>query len=166
MVAGKTYNINQLIRLAMIRTGKTIWEGETKDGKGKTAVSSGAVTGSHHTFSSRMKDNAGANPEELLAAAHSSSYSMALAAELEKAGYFPQQLSTEVEVSIEEKRGKLRIARIDICTEAMVPGIAFSEFLGLAEKAKSSCPLTKALDSVEIVLHATLKIGIIHEIVL
>jgi lipoyl-dependent peroxiredoxin len=108
----------------------------------------------------------GANPEELLAAAQSASFTMALVGLLEQSALMPQQIATEVEIQFEERKGIREIRRIDVCTEAMVPGISFSEFLKHAERALAICPISKALEATEIILHATLKMGIINEIIL
>ena len=150
----------------IVRTGKTVWEGKVSEGDGKVSTSSGSMKDISFTYPTRFDKTNTTNPEELIAAAHSACFSMMLAHELEKAGYYPQQIITEDEVQLEEVHNQYIISRIDVCTEAIVPGMPFSEFYLLAEKAKDNCPLSKALENVEIVLHATLKMGIIHEIII
>ncbi|HEY0590475.1 MAG TPA: OsmC family peroxiredoxin, partial [Thermoanaerobaculia bacterium] len=90
----------------------------------------------------------GSNPEELIAAAHAGCFSMAFSAGLEKAGFKPQRVSTNAAVKIELAGGGFAITRIDLTTEAEVPGIDEPTFQKLANEAKEGCPVSKALKAV------------------
>jgi osmotically inducible protein OsmC len=115
----------------------------------------GAFEGAY-SFESRFEEGAGTNPEELIAAAHAGCFSMALSAELGKAGHNPEKVSTEAKVSLVKGDEGFGINRITLVTEASVPGISEDEFMKVAEAAKKGCPVSRALAATEIVLDATL----------
>ncbi len=139
----------------MIRTSKAQWNGSLKEGKGTVALGSGAYEG-QYSFTSRFESGTGTNPEELIAAAHAGCFSMALSAGLGKAGITPTRISTEAKVNFEKVGDGFSITRIDLVTEAEVPGIDEATFLEHAEGAKKGCPISRALASVEITLTAKL----------
>jgi lipoyl-dependent peroxiredoxin len=138
------------------RTANARWEGGLKDGKGNMRFGGGAFEG-QYSFSSRFEEGAGTNPEELIAAAHAGCYSMAFSAGLEKAGFSPNSVETEAKVHLSPADGGgFRISRIDLVTNADVPGIEEDAFQQTAQAAKEGCPVSKALAAVEITLNATL----------
>jgi osmotically inducible protein OsmC len=139
----------------MIRTSKAQWNGSLKEGSGTVALGSGAFEGAY-SFPSRFENGAGTNPEELIAAAHAGCFSMALSAELGKAGHTVTRVSTEAKVHLEKGDAGFSITRIDLVTEAEVPGIDAATFQQHAEGAKKGCPVSRALSAVEITLDATL----------
>ncbi|HTV01594.1 MAG TPA: OsmC family protein [Luteitalea sp.] len=139
----------------MIRTSKAQWNGSLKDGKGTVSLGSGAYDG-QYSFSSRFESGTGTNPEELIAAAHAGCFSMALSAGLGKSGFTPTRISSEAKVHLEKVGEGFGITKIDLITEAEVPGIDEATFLEHAEGAKKGCPVSKALSAVEIVLTAKL----------
>nr|WP_291981885.1 OsmC family protein [Luteitalea sp.] len=139
----------------MIRTSKAQWNGSLKDGKGTIALGSGAYEG-QYSFGSRFESGTGTNPEELIAAAHAGCFSMALSAGLGKAGITPTRISTEAKVHLEKVGDGFSVTRIDLVTEAEVPGVDEATFLEHAEAAKKGCPISRALASVEITLSAKL----------
>jgi osmotically inducible protein OsmC len=107
-----------------------------------------------YTFSSRFEEGAGTNPEELVGAAHAGCFSMFLAALLTDKGYAPERVRTTAAVHL---GAGPTITKIVLFCEATVPGVAESEFQGLAAQAKAECPVSKALAAVpEIVLNAEL----------
>ena len=138
-----------------VRTADAQWEGPLQSGKGQMRFGSGAFEGAY-SFSSRFEEGAGTNPEELIAAAHAGCFSMALANGLAKAGHPPTRVDTTAAVHLEKGEAGFSIARIDLHTEAEVPGIDESAFAEKAEAAKKGCPVSKALAAVEITLDATL----------
>ena len=140
-----------------VRNSKAVWMGSLQRGDGRIAMGGGNFDEAY-SFSSRFEQGAGTNPEELVAAAHAGCYSMALAHELEQAGFDPDKIDTECNVGIEEADVGFRIAKIELRTKANVPGLDEKTFLRLAEAAKVSCPLSQALRSVEIELQAELDI--------
>ena len=137
------------------RNGSAIWEGNLKGGKGTVKLGSGAFEGPY-SFSSRFEEGKGTNPEELIGAAEAGCYSMALAANLEKAGHSPKRISTVAKVSLEMVGGGPKITTIDLTTEAEVPGIDNAQFQEQAEKTKKTCPVSVALSGTEIKLTAKL----------
>ena len=104
------------------RTGSAVWEGTLKQGKGTMKLGSGAFEGPY-SFSSRFEEAKGTNPEELIGAAEAGCYSMALSANLEKAGHPAKRISTTATVKLEMVGGGPKITTIDLKTEAEVPGI-------------------------------------------
>src|SRR3954452_9739596 len=104
------------------RTGSAVWEGTLKEGKGDMKLGSGAFEGPY-SFSSRFEDGKGTNPEELIGAAEAGCYSMALSANLEKAGNPAKRVSTTATVKLEMVEDAPKITTIDLKTEHVVPGI-------------------------------------------
>jgi osmotically inducible protein OsmC len=118
-------------------------------------LGSGAFDGAY-SFSARFEDGAGTNPEELIAAAHAGCFSMALSAALGRAGHSPRRIATSARVHLDRQEAGFRITRIDLATEAEVPGIDEAAFLEHARGAKENCPVSQALKAVEIRLEARL----------
>ncbi len=137
------------------RYAEAQWNGGLKDGSGKIKLVSGAFEGPY-SFSSRFEEGSGTNPEELIAGAHAGCFSMALSADLEKAGYKPKSVKTTAKVILGKVEDKSRITKIDLTTEADVPGIQDSEFQEIAEGSKNGCPVSAALAGVKISLKAKL----------
>jgi osmotically inducible protein OsmC len=138
-----------------VRTAEGEWKGGLKDGAGQIKLGSGAFTGAY-TFKSRMEDGVGTNPEELLGAAHAGCFSMALSATLAGAGFEPKRVHTTAKVYFGPVEGGFAIGKIELVTEAEVPGIDDVAFQQLADGAKKGCPISKALASVPISLDAKL----------
>jgi lipoyl-dependent peroxiredoxin len=137
------------------RTGSAVWEGTLKQGKGNLKLGSGAYEGAY-SFSSRFEDGKGTNPEELIGAAEAACFSMALSANLEKAGHPATRISTTATVKLEAVDGAPTITTIDLDTEAEVPGIDEKAFQEQAEKTKKTCPVSRALAGPKINLSAKL----------
>lgn len=137
------------------RNAEAVWEGSLKEGKGTMKSGSGAFEGPY-TWSSRFENGKGTNPEELLGAAHAGCYSMSVSSNLTKAGFPPQRIHTDAQVTIEQVEGKSRITRIQLEMEAKVPGIGNEQFQEIAKYAKENCPVSVALSSVPITLSARL----------
>ncbi len=139
-----------------VRQAKAVWEGGLRSGQGVMELGSGAYRGAY-SFPSRFEEGPGTNPEELIAAAHAGCFSMALSAGLEREGFPPKRVATEARVHLEMVEGKPTITRIELRTEAEVPGITPEKFLELAQAAKEGCPVSRALAGVgEISLEARL----------
>jgi len=138
-----------------VRKSSAVWEGTLKEGKGRIKLGSGLFEGAY-SFSARFEEGAGTNPEELVAAGHAGCFSMALAHGLEQAGYIPKLISTTAQVTIDKTASGFKITRIDLKTEAEVPGIEKELFYEKAEKAKRNCPVSQALAATEITLQANL----------
>ncbi|HEY5880255.1 MAG TPA: OsmC family peroxiredoxin [Nakamurella sp.] len=141
------------------RVASTQWSGGLQDGSGQvTLVSSGTGT-FDVSFPRRTADEAEGvtSPEELIAAAHSSCYSMALSGDLTKAGGTVASLVTEAEVKLgPDPAGGLRITEIKLTVRGQVAGLDNDEFVKVAEGAKVGCPVSKALTGTTITLDAAL----------
>jgi osmotically inducible protein OsmC len=139
------------------RVGEAVWEGDLS-GQGKVSLGSGAFSGPY-SAKSRFEDEEGTpgtNPEELIGAAHAACFSMALSVVLSSAGHVPTRVHTKARVRLERVESGFAITRIDLTTEAEVPGISEEDFAAQAAGAKASCPVSKALAGTEITLEATL----------
>ena len=121
-----------------------MWEGKLRDGKGTFKAASGAFSGPY-TFATRFEGAKGTTPEELIAAAHAACFSMALSADLEKAGTPATRVATEAACTIESVGGASKITRIDLKVRGKVAGLDQAGFAKAAEGAKNGCPVSKAL---------------------
>jgi osmotically inducible protein OsmC len=130
------------------RTANARWDGSLTEGNGTMRMASGAYEGPY-SFQSRFQEGDGTNPEELIAAAHAGCFSMALSAELGRAGHDPESVETEAIVHLDKEDEGFAIKRIELRTRARVPGISEEEFREVAEAAKKGCPVSRALAAVE-----------------
>ena len=132
------------------------WKGNLMEGSGRLAVGSGAFEGPY-SFKSRFEEGqAATNPEELIGAAHAGCFTMALTAQLSRAGTPPTRIHTNAKVKLEKVGEAFSITRIDLETEAEIPGIDDATFQKAALDAKQGCPVSKALAGTEIHLTANL----------
>ena len=130
------------------RRASAVWNGSLTEGNGTMRMASGAYEGPY-SFQSRFEEGDGTNPEELIAAAHAGCFSMALSAELGKAGVTPESVETEATVHLDEVEGGFAIKRIDLQTRVTAPGTDDSTFREAAEAAKQGCPVSLALAAVD-----------------
>ena len=140
----------------MKRNASAEWTGSLKEGRGTMSVDSGVLKDTQYSFSTRFEDGIGTNPEELIAAAHAGCYSMALSAELGKAGFDPQSVRTSATVTLEMLDGGPTITNVHLVAVANVPGADDEAFQEVANGAKEGCPISRVLDT-EITLDATLE---------
>jgi osmotically inducible protein OsmC len=140
----------------MQRTANAEWKGGLKDGEGKVSTGTGTLRDVGYGFRDRFEDGSRTNPEELIAAAHASCFTMALAFQLTGAGKPAESLDTSAVVSIEQGEGGFKISSSALTLKAKVPGVSKDEFMKLAETAKASCPVSKVLNAT-ITLDATLE---------
>lgn len=145
----------------MKRTAQAQWSGALKDGKGTISLQSGAFKDQPYTFKMRFEDESGksgTNPEELIAAAHASCFTMQLSHFLAEAGQPATKLTTTAEVTIGPVEGKGNtISKSALTLRGVVPGMDESQFIALANKAKAGCPVSRALGAIEITLDAKLE---------
>jgi lipoyl-dependent peroxiredoxin len=134
----------------LIRTSRSTWEGSISTGKGIMEIGGGAVK-LPYSFSSRFENGAGTNPEEVIGAAHSGCFSMALSGILGNAGFKPVRITTTASVGIDKEGDGFEIKSIKLVTEASVPGIKDEDFQKYAAMAKNGCPVSKALKSVKLI---------------
>jgi lipoyl-dependent peroxiredoxin len=137
------------------RNASAKWEGDLKSGKGSMKLGSGAYEG-QYSFASRFENGTGTNPEELIAAAHAGCFTMAFSNGLSQAGHVPTKVETTAKVHLEKTDAGFGIPRIDLVTEAIVPGLDEAKFQELAQTAKKNCPVSKLLAAAEITLDAKL----------
>ena len=140
----------------MARTATAEWKGDLMGGSGKVALGSGAYEGTY-SFATRFEDKPGANPEELLGAAHAGCFSMALANSLAKAGHVPTSVKTTASVHLGKDDKGFLITRIDLVVDATVPGVDDATFQDHATNTKTGCIISRALAANEITLQATLR---------
>lgn len=138
-----------------VRTAEAEWKGGLRDGRGTMKLGSGAFEGSY-SFGTRFEETPGTNPEELIGAAHAGCFSMAFSAGLGKAGFAPKRIHTTAKVFLEKVGEGFGITKIELNTEAEVPGIDPATFQAQAEAAKKGCPISRALAVPSIVLNAKL----------
>ena len=141
--------------MAITRKANAQWNGDLKAGKGEMSLGSGAFKGAY-SFGTRFEGAPGTNPEELIGAAHAGCFSMALSAALGKAGFTPQSVRTNATVTLDKVGEGFGITRIDLDTEASIPGIDDAKFQEIAKGAKENCPVSKALSATPIHLKARL----------
>ncbi len=127
------------------RSGSARYEGFGKDGHGWTSTQSGVLNDTRYGFGSRFEDGPGTNPEELIAAAHASCFTMALSFALAGAGYNDGTLETDARVTVEKDGDGFTITASRLNLKAKVPGIDADEFARIAEEAKANCPVSKLL---------------------
>ena len=130
------------------RNGSALWNGNLKEGSGQLTIGDDVWTG-NYSFASRFEDGEGTNPEELLAAAHAGCFTMALSLALGDAGHAPDTINTSAKVQLRNVDGLPTIDKIDLETEASVPGVDDAEFQKLAEAAKAGCVVSRALGGVK-----------------
>jgi osmotically inducible protein OsmC len=132
------------------------WQGTLAQGSGRLKVGSGAFDGPY-SFKSRFEEGQSAtNPEELIGAAHAGCFTMALTAQLSRAGFTPTRIHTAARVYLEKTGEAFAITRIELDTEAHIPGIDSAAFQKFALDAKQNCPVSKALAGTSIHLNARL----------
>lgn len=138
------------------RKAEAEWEGNLAEGSGRLKVGSGAFEGPY-SFKSRFEEGqAATNPEELLGAAHAGCFTMALIAQLSRAGIKPKRIHTEARVKLDKVGEAFTITQIELETEAEIPDVDDAAFQKYALDAKQNCPLSKALAATEISMTAKL----------
>jgi lipoyl-dependent peroxiredoxin len=145
--------------MATERTAEVTWHGDLMSGSGRVdSVTSGAIGGLDVDWHARSEDaQSKTSPEELIAAAHATCFSMALANGLAQDGHTPTQLDTEAEVTLDNTGDGFAITSIQLTVRGQVDGLDESAFKQAAEQAKKNCPVSKALAAVpEITLDAAL----------
>lgn len=140
----------------MIRKAKAVWRGTGKEGDGDLSTDSGVLSETPYSYRTRFENEQGTNPEELIAAAHAGCFTMALAFQLQGAGYTPTELVTEAAVTLEPEGQGFKISKSALTLTADVPGLDRDTFDKLAEAAEKGCPVSKVLNA-EITMSATLK---------
>jgi len=140
----------------MIRKAKAVWRGTGRDGGGDLTTDSGVLSETPYSYRTRFENERGTNPEELIAAAHAGCFTMALAFQLQAAGYTATELSTEAAVTLEPDGSGFRISASALTLRADVPALDQATFDRLAAEAEKACPVSKVLNA-KITLDAKLE---------
>jgi osmotically inducible protein OsmC len=141
------------------RTAQASWQGDLTDGGGRIGLGSGAYEGPF-TLRARVEDvERSTNPEELIGAAHAGCFTMSLANLLSEAGHPPADLKSTARVRLEQLDTGFAITKIDLSTVGDVPGVGAETFTKLAQQAKDTCPVSRALAGTEISLEVRLADG-------
>jgi lipoyl-dependent peroxiredoxin len=125
----------------MKRSANAKWEGSLKEGNGTFEVASGAIKGTPYSFKTRFEGAPGANPEELIAAAHASCFSMAVGAQLGERGITPESIETTCEITFEN----LTLTKSVLTTKVTARGSDKAKIEEAAAAAKAGCPISKVL---------------------
>src|SRR3954463_13084682 len=131
----------------MQRKASAVWKGGLKDGKGTMSAPGGVLNNTQYSFTTRFENAPGTNPEELIAAAHASCFTMALSFALAKEGLAGGTLETSARVTLDKEGDGFRISRSDLSLVATVPGIDEARFAAIAAEAKANCPVSKLLNA-------------------
>jgi len=131
----------------MQRKASAVWKGGLKEGKGTVSATSGVLSNTPYSFTTRFENTPGTNPEELIAAAHAACFSMALSAQLGGANLTPESISTTATLSLDKLEAGWAITTIQLDVAAKVPGADDAAFQKAAENAKSGCPVSKVLNA-------------------
>ena len=138
--------------MATFRTAEAHWEGSLTDGQGQVELVSSGVGSFEVTWASRAEQpNGKTSPEELIAAAHSACFNMALSNGLTEGGNPPTSLDTRADVAFGPGAG---ITGVNITVTGVVPGINAEQFAAAAEDARQNCPVSKALTGTTITLES------------
>src|SRR5262245_2967873 len=140
----------------MKRKASVQWQGDLKTGKGTVTTESGVLSDVSYSFSKRFGDEKGTNPEELVAAAHASCFTMALSAELGKANLVAERLRTACTITLDKVDGGWSVTESHLELTAKVPGASEEAFRKAAEAAETGCPISK-LFKTKITLDAKLE---------
>ena len=141
----------------MARQAEAEWKGDLKGGSGRVKLGSGAYEG-NYSFATRFENGSGANPEELLGAAHAGCFSMALANSLATAGFTPTSVHTNADVHLNKDDKGFLISLIELTVDAVVPNVDETTFQQHVEKTKVGCIISRALGAVPTMnVKATLK---------
>ena len=144
---------------AIERRARATWEGDLRRGLGRFDLASGAISGQEVTFASRFEESGGkTSPEELIAAAHATCFSMALANELGQQGHPPTRLETSAVCTLDKADEGFRITSMALEVHGEVDGIDEATFRSAAEQARDGCPVSLALaGNLEVSLDASLQ---------
>lgn len=140
----------------MKRKGSAVWKGSLKDGGGVVSTESKALSDKQYSFHTRFENGDGTNPEELIAAAHASCFSMALSAQLGEAGITPESIATTADLTLEKTDAGFTITAIHLDVNAKIPGCDAQAFDTAANNAKAGCPISRVLNA-EITMDAKLE---------
>ena len=131
----------------MIRKAKAVWHGTGRAGNGNLSTDSSVLAQTPYSFKTRFENEKGTNPEELIAAAHAGCFTMALAFQLQVAGFTPTELNTEAALSLDPEGQGFRITKSALTLRASVPNLDEATFKRLSGEAEKNCPVSKVLNA-------------------
>ena len=129
----------------MKRKASAEWRGDLKTGKGLVSTDSGALRSAPYSFTTRFEEEKGTNPEELIAAAHAGCFTMALSAELGKAGIVPESLRTTATITMDKLDAGWTVTESHLEVVGKVPGGSAEAFQKAAQAAETGCPISRLL---------------------
>ncbi|HWU03367.1 MAG TPA: OsmC family protein [Novosphingobium sp.] len=129
-----------------VKTASARYEGLGKEGRGFISTQSGALAEQPYGFGTRFEDQAGSNPEELIAAAHAACFTMATSFALARAGYSDGVLDTGCAITLSQAEGGFAVTQSALTLSATIPGITAEDFERIADEAKANCPISKLLN--------------------
>jgi osmotically inducible protein OsmC len=129
----------------IVKSAQVVWTGTFKAGSGVVSTESGVLREAPYGFHSRFEGGKGTNPEELVAAAHGSCFSMALALVLSEAGLAPTRIATEAQITLTKGEGGYSVTASHLDVSVAVPGVEDAAFQALASKARDTCPMSRLL---------------------
>jgi osmotically inducible protein OsmC len=127
----------------MKRSAQAQWKGTGKEGTGTVSTQSHVLNNTQYSYLSRFESGTGTNPEELVAAAHAGCFSMKLSFNLTGAGFPPDQIDTNCDITLDQ--GKITESHLTVT--AKVPGIDAAKFQELVKDAEQNCPISKLLNT-------------------
>jgi len=131
----------------MQRKGSAHWSGGLKDGKGSVSTASGVLNNTPYSFGTRFENGTGTNPEELIAAAHASCFSMALSAQLGNAGMTAESIDTTATVTLDKTDAGFSITSSHLEVTVKIPGADKAKFEEAAKAAETGCPVSRVLNA-------------------
>ncbi|MBC7658963.1 MAG: OsmC family protein [Chitinophagaceae bacterium] len=140
----------------IVKEANVVWKGDGKTGQGTISTQSKVLNDAPYGFTARFEGGPGTNPEELIGAAHSGCFTMAMAFALAEAGFKATEMKTSAKVSLDKEGAGFAIKSIQLTLNAVIPEIDDKKFQEIAAGAKTNCPVSKALSAVPISLEATL----------
>lgn len=141
--------------MALTNSASAQWTGDLKSGAGKISTRSGTLVAAPYDYRKRFEGAPGTNPEELIAAAHSACFSMALSAELGNVGLVATEIATTATVTLDFIGGAPTVTKVHLDLTAKIPGADDAKFQAAAAAAKTGCPISRLLKA-EITLTAKL----------
>jgi osmotically inducible protein OsmC len=129
----------------MKRKASAVWRGGLKDGNGTISSQSGVLKETQYSFATRFENGIGTNPEELIAAAHAGCFSMALSAELGKAGITPDSIHTTATITMDKTDAGWAVTESHLDVTARIPGVDSTKFSAAVNAAKVGCPISRLL---------------------
>ena len=130
----------------MKRNATAVWNGTGKEGSGHLTTGSTTLSKTQYSFNSRFAEGVGTNPEELIAAAHAGCFTMAVGAELTKAGFTPGDLDTEAILELDMVALSITAIHLELKASA-IEGVSAEQFQAIAEGAKANCIISKVLNA-------------------